>query len=105
MMRKSEMVIGPRRAGPSPWRCAPVPPPNRGGGTRARFARGSHGGGDERGALRWLRNSSGSRRGRPRAYERSEHVPLPGCFGRGTAAQRQGEGRRDRGEASRPEPA
>jgi hypothetical protein len=28
----------------------------------------------------------------PRAYERSEPVPLPGCFGRGTAAQRQGEG-------------
>src|SRR5215218_6229009 len=31
----------PLRLGPSPWRCAPVPPPKRpGGGTWARFARG-----------------------------------------------------------------
>src|SRR6185295_9183784 len=33
----------PSPAGPSPWRFAPVPPPKQtGGGTRARFARGSN---------------------------------------------------------------
>ena len=34
--------VGARGGRPSPWRCAPVPPPKQpGGGTGARFARGS----------------------------------------------------------------